>query len=461
MNWNNNFRKRSFWIVLITVILLLGLFFLPRNFFGTLLRRVNILGDVMEKDSMGNTLAELRMDSLEGLYDANGMPLEVMKPDYQDSIPAGMVGIEDFADSTGQHREMDKFYRALNESSDRQVHIAFFGDSYIEGDILTSALRNYLQSEYGGRGVGWVEVSCITEHFRNTIKNRNEGWVKHHATDKSGYIGSNASLSGSYFTPSPTGKLVLECQKTNYGEHLSWVDEVSVFADMEPSLHLSAIINDSIPSTLSSDGSIGIQKITTSGNISKFALTASGNGTVYGVSFDGHTGICLDNYSLRGGRGLHIKDLSSSILSKTASLRPYDLIVFEYGLNIASSNITNYSDYVRKFTPVIELMKQYFPTSSILILWSGDRATKNGSQTMRGIKELISYQRKMASDNKVAFWDLRAAIGCDGAISRLRSQKMAAPDMTHINFKGGEFIAKKLFDVFQNGKMNYERRKVK
>jgi len=461
MNWNKNFRKRSFLLVLITILILLLLFFLPRNFFGTLLRRVDILGDILEKDSMGTPLAELRMDSLEGLFDSNGMPIEVMKPDYKDSIPSGMVAIEDFADSTGQHREMDKFYRALDESHDRQVRIAFFGDSYIEGDILTSALREYLQSAYGGKGVGWVEISCVSEKFRNTIKNTNEGWQKHYATQKTGYIGARASMAGSYFMPSPTGHLTLECQKHQYGSHLSSAEEISIYADMEPSLHISAVLNDSISKSFVSDGSIGMQRLTASGDISKLELTVTGSGTVYGVSFDGKTGICVDNYSLRGGRGLHLNDLSSSILSRTSTLRPYDLIVFEYGLNIASSTQTDYSDYIKDFTPVINMMKQYFPSSSILILGSGDRASSMGGGTMRGIKELINYQRKMASDNKIAFWDMRASIGGDGAISRLKSKKMAANDLTHINFKGGEFIAQKLFDVLQNGKMNYDRRRVR
>ena len=64
----------------------------------------------------------------------------------------------------------------------------------------------------------------------------------------------------------------------------------------------------------------------------------------------------------------------------------------------------------------------------------------------------------MASDNGVAFWNLRDALGGDGAIAELQKQGMAAKDFTHLNFKGGEHIAKLFFDVLQNGKMNYDRR---
>lgn len=466
MGRNKNFRSRAFFITLLTILLLLGLFFIPRlSCFDSTLRRVDILSDVLEKDSTGTPIAELKMDSLQGFLDSLRIPvgdMEVIRPDYKDSIPEGMVAIEDFADSTGIHREMDKFYKALDESKERQVRIAFFGDSYIEGDIFTSALRDLLQKTYGGRGVGWVEVSCITEGFRNTVKNVNSGWDKHHANDKSGYNSNMASLAGSYFRPSSNGVFTLTCQNEKYPKRLSYVDEVSVFADMDPSLHLSALINDSISQTLVSGGGIGMQRFTIPGKIKKAQLNASGSGIVYGMSMDGHTGICLDNFSLRGSSGYHLKNLSPSILEKTAELRGYDLIVFEYGLNIASRRTRDYSGYVRNFTPVITLMKDYFPESSILVIGAGDRAERGRDgqyHTMGGVEDLINYQRKMASDTGIAFWDMRAAIGGDGAIANLQKQGMAGKDMTHINFKGGEHIASILYDVIQNGKMNYDRRR--
>ena len=37
-----------------------------------------------------------------------------------------------------------------------EVRIAFLGDSFVEGDILTSDLREALQAKFGGRGVGFV-----------------------------------------------------------------------------------------------------------------------------------------------------------------------------------------------------------------------------------------------------------------------------------------------------------------
>ena len=62
-----------------------------------------------------------------------------------------MTCIEDYSDST--MRGMTRFYQALDElASTPSVRIAYFGDSFIEADILTADLREMLQQKYGGCG---------------------------------------------------------------------------------------------------------------------------------------------------------------------------------------------------------------------------------------------------------------------------------------------------------------------
>ena len=78
----------------------------------------------------------------------------------RDTCPPGMVCIVDYApDSLA--RGMQPFYQALSRRAklERPVRIAYFGDSYIEGDILTADLRAYLQQHFGGCGVGFVDIA--------------------------------------------------------------------------------------------------------------------------------------------------------------------------------------------------------------------------------------------------------------------------------------------------------------
>lgn len=105
-----------------------------------MLRRVDILGDVRPVPEVVS-----EPDSLLP-------PPPKVKPAFVDTCRSGMTCIEDYSDST--LRGMTPFYRALDElaAKPRPVRIAYFGDSFIEADILTADLRAMLQERYGGCG---------------------------------------------------------------------------------------------------------------------------------------------------------------------------------------------------------------------------------------------------------------------------------------------------------------------
>ncbi|MDE6525946.1 MAG: hypothetical protein K2L75_01710, partial [Muribaculaceae bacterium] len=74
---------------------------------------------------------------------------------------------------------LSKFKAALMHVSDRVVRVAFLGDSFIEGDILTQDFRDLLQSEYGGSGVGFMAMHSDFPGFRHTVRQTDAGWSMH------------------------------------------------------------------------------------------------------------------------------------------------------------------------------------------------------------------------------------------------------------------------------------------
>ena len=129
-----NYLKYSLWFVLIVFAVLLGLHWLPAlTIDGHTMRRVDLLSDLRYPES--ETAAA----------DSDSIPLPpVVKPAFVDTCRTGMTCIEDYSDST--LRGMTPFYKALDrvssdDSDDKQVRIAVFGDSFIEADIFTADLR--------------------------------------------------------------------------------------------------------------------------------------------------------------------------------------------------------------------------------------------------------------------------------------------------------------------------------
>ena len=80
---------------------------------------------------------------------------------------------------------------------------------------------------------------------------------------------------------------------------------------------------------------------------------------------------------------------------------------------------------------------------------------------MPGVKNLIRFQKALAAETHVAFWNLFEAMGGEGSMAALvhQSPSLANYDYTHINFRGGKHIANLLFETLVYGKEQYEKRK--
>lgn len=494
----NNLWK-TFLLTLIVLAALFALFYLPRmNVGGSDLRRVNILSDVQRRTADGKIIAEVKADSIEGFVEQgiDSAAIEVKQLTYVDSIPDGMTAIEDFADVQGIHREMDKFYRALGQSHSRPVRIAYYSDSYIEGDILTMDLRGLLQQKFGGKGVGFVEIHCVSSDFRRSINSKRSGWSSYHANEKGrGFKSSLQGIAGSYFIPSGNATYELRGQKNVYANLLDTAEVATVFFTPGNGLNIDYAINGGSEMSLfsngeeiedefieeldttvkdsvvykrrkverSQQGAGNVIAKSTNGRIGKFNMRVRGGSgsRFYGVALDGKTGVSVDNFSMRSSGGQYIEDIPLETLRGFANVRPYDLIIIHFGLNVAGPKQKDYSAYAAKMGNVIEHMKSAYPNASIMVVSMGDRGSRGSDgqmHTMSGVKELVTYERKMASDHHVAFWNLYEAMGGDGSIARMKEKKQANLDYTHINFAGGRYLAELMVDVLLNGKENYDNR---
>ena len=450
---NNNLWK-SWVLALLVILALMGLYFLPKISVGnTELRRVNILSDVQRRHNDG---APQPVDSV---------VVVVEPPANQDIVPEGMTPIEDFADSAGINREMDKFYRALNHAKSRPVRVAYFGDSFVEGDILTMDLRAMLQKRFGGRGVGFVEVECVTSGFRTSVYAKSAKWESHHANDSCCFRSSLQGIAGSYFIARDSATMRLFGQKKLYPSLLDTAEVATVYFAPSQGLAINAKVNGKpcqlIPQDNESD-SAAVAASSVEGRIGRFNMMVRGGGSrFFGVALDARNGIALDNLSMRGSGGQFIASIPMTTLKGFAKLRPYDLIIINFGLNVANRNQTDYSYYAQSMGKAIRHLQKAFPNASILVMSMGDRGTRGDDgeiHTMPGVRELIGCQRKMASDCGVAFWSLYEAMGGDGSIGELVKQRQANLDYTHINAAGGKRLAALLFDVLMNGKENYDKR---
>ena len=357
--------------------------------------------------------------------------------------PQGQVCLEDFSP---EGNGLESFIRQINQSARKSARIGFYGDSFIEGDILTAGLRDTLQRIFGGRGQGFVPVYSEVAAYRNTIGHEFENL-------------KNKSIVGKYSAePSfgPAGQVV-RAMEDNFilykpGKNNQHLEPATLLYVAEKESKINVTLNDTTESelTLIPETSVGQLSLAKGNTTSvKIHLNAGDSVDLYGTIFEGRAGVYVDNLAMRGNSGLGLTRIPGSKLTRMNHIRPYHLIVLQFGLNVVTENdSTDYGWYVAGMLRVINHFKKSFPESSILLIGISDRScTVNGEfKTLPGVLRMRAAQRKIAEKSGVLFWDLFEAMGGENSMVKFSSAKppLAGKDHTHLNNRGGQIMAGKL-----------------
>ena len=93
-----------------------------------------------------------------------------------------------------------------------------------------------------------------------------------------------------------------------------------------------------------------------------------------GIALEDNTGVVVDNFSLRGNSGMTLSELDESSCMAFRNVRPYDLIVLQYGLNVVTEKTKDYSWYRKRMVDAIRHVQRCFPEADVLLLSVSDRS---------------------------------------------------------------------------------------
>lgn len=413
--------------------------------FGTFeLKPVRLFSDITRRDTATDEMA-LIMPQL---------PPAVTKA-KTDSCPPGVESIIDFSDST--QRGMRPFYEALLRRNEMQrpVRIAYFGDSFIEGDILTADLRALLQGEYGGAGAGFSDMAPPFAGFRISLPLHASGWDVRNVLQKDSCERHRLGPTQRYAIP--TDSAYTEARGCRHYAHLDTFHRATIYLSSPRPLQIRIRRNRNASETLVSQGTGQLETLVCQGAMGRISWKVEGDSlaTCYGFALEDNQGVSLDNFSLRGSGGTSLAALPQQQWKAFAKARPYDLIILHFGLNVANGEVVKYDYYTHELTRVIGRLKQAYPQAGFLIVSVSDREDRIEGElrTLPGVKALVGYQMKMAADNHIAFWNLYKAMGGEGSIVKMAEEKPAGArkDYTHITRPGGSQLAKHLFKALQHG----------
>jgi lysophospholipase L1-like esterase len=357
----------------------------------------------------------------------------------------GLVPIED-------PQRLQGVFQALKDG--KKVRVAWFGDSFIEGDILVQDVRDILQKVFGGKGVGFLPATSVTAQFRQSIHHTfSDDWDEVSIVSRP--EGREPGITGHAFFP------VL----THDSDKASWIelkaasrsgsasfDRVRIlYSDSKDTAARVQCADRQLPMVAGAGLHEAICQAKGTSQLRLRFLTGD-SVTVHGVSVEGDTaGILVDNFSFRGNSGTGLLRIPTEALKQTNRLLGgYDLIVLEYGTNVTDAAMPGFQWYGKKLDEVIAHLRQAFPRADFLIVGVGDRGSREGEEIVSNpsVAKILEVQRQVARRDGAAFWDLRQAMGGENSMGEWSRAGLASEDYTHISPGGGRRLGKAFAKAF-------------
>ena len=467
----NSSRSQNPFVLVLLIVGLLGLlsFFQPELIVGGVaLRPVRLLADILRKDPAA--VAALDAPPPNGPA-TPAAPLKALAAAADsaataDSVAAPANPVRARQPAVPNLGGLDSFLAALRQTkaTGSPTRIAYFGDSMIEGDLVTGDLRNSLQTEFGGTGVGFVPINSITADFRSTIHQAySSDWYEYNLVSDKLPASCPLGISGHAFLPrelpkSANSGVVPDTSWVQFRASQQWAPlrrfaEAHLFYGPGDSQDEVLVTTNGhrVPHALPGTAAVNelVLKPGVPARVMRLAFATHAARPVYGVSFESPNGIVLDNFSFRGNSGMSLTRIPAAQLAAFGNVLDYRLIILHYGVNVAHASVKDYGFYERAMTRVVDRMQRAFPNASILIIGMSDKSSRIDGEfvTDPSVPRLVAAQQRLARRNHAAFWNLFEAMGGENSMVGWVENKpaLANHDYTHVNSRGARKIADLLY----------------
>ncbi|MDF9829633.1 hypothetical protein [Parabacteroides sp. PF5-6] len=475
---NKDYMGRTLVVLVWTMIGCFALYGLPDELWGHKIKRVDLFSDIRLNpntrkaalDSIKQVLSlpdTLQIDTVAlrtSVVEATGMDTTSLQ--QRDSLynrryaatatDSAASRIQDFSPG---HIGLKRFFRAINDrhKMDRPVRIAFMGDSFIEGDIMVSDFRSLMQKQFGGRGVGFVPVTSVTAQFRPTVNQAASGWKTWSMIHDQSH---DYVLPGMLFEAEKE-QATIQMKNTNRHPELPEVETVQLYYMANRNTRMQLVLNqstDTISRQLAPTDRI--TRNISEGQITEasYTFTQVEGFQALGVALEDRSGMVVDNFSLRGNSGMILERFDRQRCRQWSEVRPYDLIVLQYGLNVISEDMLDYGWYRARMIEVVRHLRECFPDTDILLLSVTDRSHLEDGvyQTMPEVLAMLHTQQQIARRAGIPFWNMFAAMGGENSMVRYVENNWASKDYTHFSFRGGRELANALMKALLTEKEFYD-----
>ncbi|WP_228851227.1 SGNH/GDSL hydrolase family protein [Aegicerativicinus sediminis] len=407
------------------------------------------------------------VENIENVIAIKEVPEEVSEPNIPDFTQIDTSKIQRIHYPENKSAFIGDIRSSLQSNSCRIIH---YGDSQIEGDRISSYLRNRLQGMYGGYGPGFIPIVQVYEQI-SAVVTPSGNWSRYAYFDptqkKFEHKKYGAYNSFSRFTefPSnptefnldtiPVSKATIDIgiPAKSYGRLKTFKTIGLHYGNALAPVKIKVINGGSVIRTdsLNTDGKYHkyqIKLAETPSNL-KIELETKISPDFYGITLDTDNGISLDNVAMRGSSGTVFANTNSENFAQMyGGLNP-KIVIFQYGGNSVpymkdSLKVKQYVGYLRNH---IRWVQRKTKNSKFIFIGPSDLTTmENGRRISYPLLPFINESLKeMCLENNVAYWSMFDAMGGLNSMPHWVDQSLAGSDYTHFTFTGSRLISEMFF----------------
>ncbi len=363
--------------------------------------------------------------------------------------------------------QLYNFFKNLIYSK-KTIHVLHIGDSQLEGDRITSFIRNKFQKKFGGSGVGLIPAKRLVKAFSLNQKS-SDNWRRYSvANTHNNVIFSRSSIMGGFCrytkfyndtlkdTTVYSATINIEASSSSYYLDRNYKQIKIFYGNNFKPFFIELYDNDKLLdfSTAMSGKSLKIYKYKFKKTPKKLIIKFTGKDSpdVYGISLEGTSGVVFDNIAIRGSSGTFFTRLNQSVTKQILKELNTKMLILEFGGNAVPyiKDKKGAASYGRWFYSQLINLKSKINGLPIIVIGPADMSTKENSKfvTYPNLKYVREEMRKQCFKAGCIYWDMYKAMGGENSMPQWvnADPQLAISDYTHFTSKGAKIIANMFYN---------------
>lgn len=368
---------------------------------------------------------------------------------------------------------LNNIFEALRSVKDTGglVRIMHYGDSQIEGDRMTSLIRNRLQKRFGGYGVGLVPASQLYDFSFSILQESSNNWYRYVL-----YANKDTTLQHTRYGPFANFCMFTPAQengeKADTSTNYAWISfkrspysypntrtfsQCRIFYgfNKEPFLNEVYLDNQLYDADIISPGSkLREIKWIFEKPREELRLVFSGKSSpeIYGIALDPLRGVVVDNIAMRGCAGNYFTSIDTENLKAIFKKLNTKLFLLQFGGNIVPHIVEDYSYYEKWFYAQIKRIQEVCPGASVIVIGLADMSIKEKNRfiTYPNLEKVRKALKNAAFKSGSGYWDMYKAMGGQNSMPGwvFAEPPLAVKDFVHFNPRGAVIIAQMFYNAF-------------